>query len=162
MDPITLVIIAMGTLITAAWPWIVNFFSIRIIPWVRERISPALADAIADFLAFADRGVVMLRSGVKNTWKTFKRHVLGSKMEVRRIDATTANSKITTIVRDEHGKLIQSTTEEILNRDELLPEIRNELTRQASKTAKMDLKKAVEEKFCEQAKQAGMAMELTI
>src|SRR6266404_5368949 len=136
MDPITLVIIiTVGTLITAAWPWIVDLFSIRIIPWVRDQISPALADAIADFLAFADKGVVTLRREIKTTWKTFQQHVLGIKMEVQKIDATTANSKTTTIVKDEYGKFIKSTIEEILPWDELQPAIRREMTLQGSKAA---------------------------
>ena len=163
MDPIIIPsIIIIVTILLGAWPWVVDFFSTRIFPWVRERVSPGLADVLCEFLAFADQGATALRRGIKNVWRTFQQHFMGSKMDVKKISATTAQSKTTTIVRDETGKFIQTTTEEVLDWDQLPGPIRSEMTRQGTKAASMDLKKTVEEKFRQQADKAGMAMELTL
>ena len=148
-------------ILISVWPEIVDFFSTRLIPWVRTRISNSLADLIADFIVFADQVIVPVRRLVKKLWATFKQHVLGIKMEVKKISASTVAGKTTTIIQDENGKFMQSVTEEVINWDALPAAIRSEMNRQGTKEATMDLKKAAEEKFRQSAKQGGMEMELT-
>jgi hypothetical protein len=161
MEPITLTIwLVTAALAVAFWPWIVDFFSTKLIPWVRNRISTTLADGIATFIDFADGKIVPVRRAVKQMWLAFRQHVLGSKMEVRKIDATTVAGKTTTVIKDENGKFMQSTTEEVLDWDELPEAIRSEMNRQGKTEAVMDLKKTAEEKFRQSAQQAGMEMEL--
>jgi hypothetical protein len=161
MEPITITIwILTSILAVAYWPQIVDFFSTKLIPWVRDRISNNLADWIANFIIFADGKIVLVRRAVKQLWAAFKQHVLGSKMEVRKIDATTVACKTTTIIKDENGKFLQSTTEEVVDWDQLPEAIRSEINRQGKTEAAMDLKKAAEDRFRETAQKQGMEMEL--
>ena len=162
MEPITIAILLVtSALAVAFWPWIVDFFSTKLIPWVRNRISTTLADEIASFIDFADGKIVLVRRAVKQLWMVFRRDVLGSKMEVRKIDATTVAGKTTTIIKDENGKYLQSTTEEVLAWDDLPEAIRSEMNRQGKTEAAIDLKKAAEENFRASAQKNGMEMELT-
>ncbi len=162
MDPITIGIWIIGIALTVTfWPWIVDFFSRKLIPWVRTRISTTLADWIESFIIFAENKINPVRRSVKKLWSVFHQHVLGSKMEVRKIDATTVAGKTTTIIKDENGKFLQSTTEEVLAWDELSEAIRSEMNRQGKTEAVIDLKKTAEEKFRESAQKQGMEMELT-
>ena len=161
MDPITISILIGISLSVTFWPWISDFFGLKVIPWVRSRISSTLADWIADFIIFIETKIVPIRRTVKKLWLFFKQHVLGSKMEFRKIDATTVAGKTTTIIKDENGKFLQSTTEEVLDWDELPEAIRSEMNRQGKTEAAMDLKKTAEEKFRESAQRGGMEMELT-
>jgi hypothetical protein len=162
MEPITITIwLVTAALAVAFWPWIVNFFSTKLIPWVRNRISITLADGIATFINFADGKIVPVRRGVKQLWQAFRQHVLGSKMEVRKIDAMTVTAKTTTIIKDENGKYLQAATEEVLAWDELPEGIRREMNRQGKTEAAMDLKEATEKQFREVAQKNGMEMELT-
>ena len=81
-------------------------------------------------------------------------------MVVTKTSATTVSGKITTLVRDENGKLMQSVITEELNWDDLPPEIREELIRQNSNTAQMDLKESVEKQFHKKAREQGVVLEM--
>ncbi len=161
MDPITIaIVIITPILVGSCWPYIVDFFSTKIIPWLRERVSTTLADIIAEALVFADKGINPVRRTVKNIWKYFQQTVLGMKMEVHKTSATTATAKTTTVIQDENGKLVQSTIAEDLSWDQLPPEIRAEMTRQSTNAASVDLKKTLEEKIQKNALQQGMILEM--
>jgi len=161
MDPITIAIVTASILAASYWPYIVDFFSTKIIPWLRERVSTGLADILAAVLVFADKGITPVRRSVKSLWKYFRQTVLGMKMEVQKTSATTATAKTTTVVRDETGKLVQSIITEELSWDQLPPEARAEITRQNTNAASLDLKKTVEEKFQETARKQGIVLEMT-
>ncbi|MGD1086654.1 MAG: hypothetical protein ABSA47_18100 [Verrucomicrobiota bacterium] len=152
MEPITTIIIAVGTLVgtIVLWHYIVDFFQTKIIPWLRN-FSARMADFLADFIAFADRGIVSIRRGVKSLWKWFKQTVFGRKMEATKISADKAATKTTTFVRDESGKLIQSIITENVDWSDLADPLRSEIIRQNAATAHMDLKEALEAKFKEMA-----------
>ncbi|HUD46589.1 MAG TPA: hypothetical protein VMR33_07150 [Candidatus Baltobacteraceae bacterium] len=161
MEPITITIAIIGSILVAScWPYIVDFFSTKIIPWLRERVSTTLADILAEALVFADKGITPVRRTVKNIWKYFQQTLLGMKMEVRKTSATTATAKTTTIVRDENGKLVQSTITEELSWDQLPREIREEMTRQNTTAASLDLKNALAEKFRKNAQDQGVVLEM--
>jgi hypothetical protein len=119
-----------------------------------------MADILAEALVFADKGITPLRRTVKNIWNYFQQTVLGMKVEVRKTSATTATGKTTTIVRDENGKLVQSTMTEELSWDQLPPEVRAEMTRQNTNAASVDLKNVFAEKFRENAEEQGMVLEM--
>ena len=161
MDPITIATaIAASILVATCWPYIVDFFSTKIIPWLRERVSTKLAEILAEVIVFADKGITSLRRSVKSIWKYFRHTILGMKMEVQKTSTTTATAKTTTVVQDERGKVVQSTITEDLSWDQLPPEIRAEMTRQNTNAASLDLKKTLAEKFQETAQQQGIVLEM--
>jgi hypothetical protein len=160
MDPISIAI-AVALLLAAYWPQIVDLFSVRIIPWVRESVSAALADVLAEMLVFLDKGVTSIRRPIKEAWKYFQRNFLGSKLEVTKTSATQATVKRTTLARDENGKLVTSVVTENLNWENLPPKIREEIIRQNATNAQMDLKKAVAENVQARARKEGVILEDT-
>jgi hypothetical protein len=164
MDPvtITLIIKIAGTVIgvLVVWPWILDFFSTKIIPWVREAISGTIADLLADIVIFADKSIVPIRRTAKQLWGYLKQNILGIRMEVTKTSATTAVGKTTMFIRDADGKLKQTIVTEELAWDDLPDEMRSEINRQNTGCAEMDLKKPLEDKFQEQARTQGIALEM--
>ncbi|HEY6183225.1 MAG TPA: hypothetical protein VIW67_13330 [Terriglobales bacterium] len=166
MDPLSVTLIlkfVTGAIISAliAWPWILNFLSTKLIPWLRESVSETIADLLADVLIFADKGIVLVRRTAKQLWKYLKQNILGINLKVEKTSATTALGKTTTFIRDEHGKVIQTVATETLGWEDLPDAIRSEITRQNTSVAEMDLKQPLEDKFKKQAMDQGMELELT-
>ncbi len=162
MEPVTIAILFVSSVLAVAfWPWIVDFFSTTVIPWVRSNVSSMVGSWLADVLAIADGAITPIRRTVKTLWKYFKHTFLGCKVEFTKTSAITAVGKTVTTVRDENGKVMQSTITEELSWEDLPEPIRSEMTRQNKNTAQMDLKEVVETKYRAVAQKNGMEMELT-
>jgi hypothetical protein len=161
MDPITITIVAVTLLTGGFWPYIVDILSTKIIPWLRQHISNAVADIISDLVIFADKGITPVRRTLKSVWANFKETVLGIKVEVTKTSATTSTGITTTLVRNSQGKVMQTEVTEELSWDSLPEKIRSEMTRQNTTTAEIDLKKAFEEKIQQRAAENGITLEMT-
>ena len=157
MDPITILIIslALGTII-AFWAEIVDLFSQKIIPWVREHISPGVAEAIADIITFADGKIVPTRKMLKASWKKFKETVLGTQTTYTRIGPDEIKAHTTMATRNLDGKFVISEMEEIVDWSSLPESIRSEMIQQNKNAARFDVHKAV----CEKAKSVAKEHEL--
>ncbi len=165
MDPFTIAIIlkVIGgtTVVLVSWPWILDFFSTKIIPWVREHLSTSLADVLAEICCFIDNKAVGIRRNIKSLWKYLRENLLGCETAYTKISSNTAIGKTTTLVRNEDNKLMRTTVTEELNWDDLPEKIRSEMNRQSNATAELDQKKVIETKFKETAQERGMPLEMS-
>ena len=157
MDPITILVIvtAMATVI-AFWAEIVDLFSQKIIPWVRNNISPEIADAVADIISFADGKVVSLRATLKNSWKRFRETVLGTQTTYTRLGADRIQAHTTIATRNVEGKYAISEMEEIVDWSSLPESVRSEMIRQNKNSARFDVHKAVCEKVGKVAEEQNL------
>jgi len=157
MDPITLLLIgiAMGTIV-AFWAQIVDLFSQKIIPWVREHISPVIAEAIADVISFADGKIVPARIKLKASWKKFRETVLGTQTTYTRVGPDKIRAHTAVATRNLDGQLAISEMEEIVDWSNLPESIRSEMIRQNKNAARFDVHKAVCEKAIKVAKEKDL------
>jgi len=150
MDPITIAIIILTTAaVIACWPYIVNLFSQTIIPFVRERISPTVADYIADIISFADGKLVPIRQQLKKAWRVFNETLLGCKTIYEKQGPNKLKAVTKFVTRNDNGKIEMSQFEEIVEWDDLPESIRSEITKQNKDGGELDVRKAVQTKVRE-------------
>lgn len=161
MDPITIAILA-GTigggaiLIVAFWPYIVHFFSMHLIPWVREVVSDSAADAIADVISFVDNKVTGVRSLTKSAYKAFRETLLGCKTVYEKTGPNIVQTETTALVRNAAGELAAETVKTILKWDDLPNNIREEMIRQNQTKGEINVKSEVENRVRQVAEDNNM------
>jgi hypothetical protein len=163
MEPIStvLVILLTGGLLTAAWPWIIKYFSESIIPWIKKNLSEEIGSTIADILVYADMGVSSARRISKSMLKRFHTTLLGSTTRIEMKDANSATRVNTFTVQTETGAVRQFARTDKIKYEDIPANLRSEMLRQDKKTAEMDIKQAVLKKVEEKANEDGLLQELT-
>lgn len=114
---IPLVIIGSIITVTLAWPYIRDFFAKTIIPLLRHKISPDVADAVAKVVLWIDTPVSLVRAKVKELYRAFKQRVLGITSVVEQTSATSGMITTDTFVNQD-GKLVKGTTVEVISLDD--------------------------------------------
>ncbi|MEI6233305.1 MAG: hypothetical protein WCT04_09645 [Planctomycetota bacterium] len=147
--------------LTLFWPWIVNYFTEHLIPWIKEKLGNDLGCVVEDLLVWADKGIASVRNTVRQLVRAFSEGVLGIKTEYEKTSSETATSKTTTYLRKEDGKAVRQVVTEEIDYDELPPAIREEMLQQHKKSAVLDVKEALLKKIEERAAEEGMELGLS-
>jgi hypothetical protein len=161
MDPITiatiLATIGGGAIVIAAlWPYIVDYFSTKLIPWVREAVSDSAADAIADVIAFVDNRMTAGRSLTKSAYRTFRETLLGCKAVYEKMSSNTVRIDTTALLRKGTGELAAESVKTILEWDDLPAKIRQEMIRQNQTKGEINLKSEIEHRVRQGAQEKNM------
>jgi len=128
-----------------AWGYIREFFSVFLIPLVRRYVSGTLADGIGTLISWIDAPVSVVRKVAKETFASFKSHVLGIKASYKRETALTAKETITTYIQTSSGSLKETIKERTLSMDDLPPDVRAEMIKHAGQPVSGDIKADFEE-----------------
>lgn len=162
MDPLTLVVIVvLGSAAAAAafWPWIVEFFTEELVPWLKESVSPQFGTMVEDLLVWADKGMVPVRSSVKKCYQAFRENVLGANVTFEKETATTGTKTTEAFIRNSDGKVMKRVFTEEVEYDDLPEAIREEMHRQHKKKANLDIKAVIDKKVRDRAVEEGMVLE---
>jgi hypothetical protein len=150
-------------LAAAAWPYIADFFSKHVIPWFRQNVSDSVADTVSGLFSWLDNKMTLVRAKLRGAWNLFKRVFLGGSISVQKISATEAIQKSSTYMCKEDGSVVRRVEEKKVPWEQLPQSIREEMIRNSTDHASLDLKgmkEAVRQRALEKAEEEGMELVL--
>lgn len=152
---IPLVIIGSLITVTLAWPYIRDFFAKTIIPLLRHKLSPGVADVVAKVIVWIDTPVSMVRAKVKELYRAFKQRVLGLTSTLEQTSSRAGRITTESFV-NEDGKLIKiSGVEEISLDDPRAAAFRKKMIQHNVTSATEDLLGTIDNAAVEATKQMG-------
>jgi len=149
---IALKIIGGALVIGWVWGYIREFFSTFLIPLIRKYVSDTLANGVGTLISWIDAPASAIRKVAKETFASFKSHVLGIKASYRRETAHSAKETITTYIRTDTNSVKETTRERTIPMDDLPPDVRAEMIKHAGQPVTGDIKADFEEKVKEKLK----------
>lgn len=152
----TIILLIGGALLVEFWPQIVDFFSSKIIPWVRNHVSDKYADVIGRIVSFADGKIVLIRRTLKEAWQKFKSFILGMRSTYKRRGANKVEVKTEMFTPSSNGNVNNTIITEQVEWDELPESVRSEMLRQNKQEASLDVREAVVEKVKQEARQRDL------
>ncbi|MEI7836626.1 MAG: hypothetical protein WCK05_09455 [Planctomycetota bacterium] len=150
----------------AAWPYIVDLFTSRIIPWIEERLGETWASPLRALLAWIDGKISPVRALLRRGYTFLKERILGIKAEYVKTSSTTCQQRTTTRIRLDNGKIAQQVEETEVDWETLPKEIRREIMDQQAKKAssrvkaEVDVKQAVVSRVESRAQEEGLTLEM--
>ncbi|MCY2924097.1 MAG: hypothetical protein NT031_01420, partial [Planctomycetota bacterium] len=162
---IAIILISLGAAI-AAWPYIVDLFTSRIIPWIEERLGETWASPLRALLAWVDGEISPVRALLRRGYTVLKERILGIKAEYVKTSSTTCQQRTTTHIRLDNGKVARQVEETEVNWDDLPKDIRREIMEQQAKKAtsrvkaEVDVRQAVVSRVEQRAQEEGMTLEM--
>ncbi len=158
-----LVILITAAVFSFLWSWVRDYFSEKIIPWVRDKYGVFWADQLGDLVLFLDNVTGYIRQKVRGAYRFIKERILGIKKTYFKQSAHSAVSITETILKTNDGKFLKRTEEEHLSWDELPEQIRSEMIRQQQKVALVDVRAAFLSEVEIKAEKCGLnLMEMTV
>lgn len=155
-----LIIAALPLLVVALWPWIVEFMTQDIIPWIRSEISEETASTLVDLMAWIDKSVSPARNQIRKMIECFNAEVLGIKRDFEKTSSESATVRTECYVRKDNGRVAKRVDTEEIQWEELPQSIRDEMIRQNKAHASMDLKAAILMKAKQRLDDEGLTMEV--
>jgi len=149
-------LIALGIASMYFWEHIVDFFSKRIIPWVRKNVSNTAGDFLAKLISFLDGKIVPLKSLIKKGWEYFKTHFISGKTTYTKVDANNAVRTTETIIRDSENEFNRTVVEEKISWSDLPKEIREKMINENSTEGVVDEKEYITQKMEERCEEEGI------
>lgn len=157
---IGILVVAVLVAVTVFWPWIRDFITENVIPWLREVTgSKELVDMINDCLDWLDGKISITRKYVRKCWRAFEENVLAIKAEYTKTTATSGNRVEEVLIRTGDGTVVKKTIEEEIAWEDLPEEIRSQMLRENKKTASLNVKETILAKAKERAKEEGIQLE---
>jgi hypothetical protein len=163
MEPITVFLIIFGSaLFLAIWPWIRQWVTESLIPWVGEKWNDKIADLLIDVVNWLDDCAIPARNSIKKAWIFIKTRILKIETTYHKETATTGVRSTESIIATIDGKIVKRVEEEEVSWDELPRSMRSEMIRQNSTKGTIDLRDAFLNKFEEKAKEEGLVLEMSV
>jgi hypothetical protein len=163
VEPVTIAIIIISSLLmVAVWPYIVDYLSVSVIPWIREHWGETYAYLLAEFVTWLDRGCSVARAKLRDAWQFFQSRVLRMKATYTKVSATSAKMKTETILATPGGKVVRKIEEQEVTWEDLPPEIRNEMIRQNSEEGVIDFRDAFAKRVKERASKEAVELEMAM
>jgi hypothetical protein len=135
------------------WDHIREFLNGTFRNFIQERFGMEWGQHIGMFLAWLDDRVVSARQPAKRFATWFKSHIVMIKTTYTKNNANQVTSRRDIVAGLDNGQFIRRTEEQIIPYLDLPPEIRHEMIRQQTKTAKMDERELIIETIKERAKE---------
>ena len=149
-------LVGLAALVAKFWSWIRDtLFQKAIRPLVRKLLGEKAEDRLVNFMVWLDDKVCLTRRVAKMLWDYFKKTVLKLKTRYMSIDGETAE-KVTTIeIQNEDGSIEKRQLSETVEYEEIPSKAREEMMRANTKTAELDDREVIEEKFKIRWQQSG-------
>lgn len=146
MEPVSTIIvlakfIGISLLFIWAWQYIRDIFSEVIIPFLRDKVSPILSDAVAQLIIWIDEPVTVVKLTATQTLSSLKKYILSIEAKYRRISPSTVLSTTTLHTVDKDLKVKKFVRETEIRIDDLPPEVRAELIRNHGVEVVQDVRK---------------------
>lgn len=142
MEPLTTVVAAVliitGGMAILFWPWIVEFFTDRVIPWARQFCGTRIGDIMAEMLAWLNGKVNPLRARIRQLIATFKENFLGIKTTFTKVSSIETKAETVTLIQREDGQIVEKVLTRTVPWEYLPDEVCSEMIRQQKKAALID------------------------
>ncbi|MBE7463001.1 MAG: hypothetical protein HS116_05835 [Planctomycetes bacterium] len=153
MDPVTIgILIITAALATAFWPWIVEFFTEHVIPWLKQYCGHQIGKLVADMVAWLNGKLNPIRALLRKMIDAFKTNVLGIQTTYKKVSSTECVAESVTLIRQEDGQIVRKVPKGIVVQwDELPDEVCSEMIKQQKKAAMVNVREMILAKAEERA-----------